>query len=752
MAFTSVLFSGQEYTAFPISAVVSNNGPATATSVTFTDVLAAGVTYVSATATQGTCSFAGGTITCNLGNLAVGQTITVSAIIVPTSTSAFSNTVTVASTTPDGNSANNAATFTRTPTYSPFFSHLTPGSVLVGSPDTALTLVGFGFTPSTVVTYGGVTYPATFNPNWNPSDCPFQTGGFSYYCTALTITVPAGQLTAVATVQVGIGGVTLPFYITNPPVVIGPVTHFVLGGLPNPDPANSQQLLGVAAEDANGNVVQSYTGTVNLTTTDPAATVFTAGGGSATLVFTNTQAGQYTTVVTLQTFGTQSITATDASNPNIKGTLSGIVVSNGPAANLALTGSPQATPPGQAFAAPLSVTVTDAYGNLVPNQMVTFTAPTSGASAVLSSGTATTNNLGVASITATANAVSGPYAVGVTFGTQTVAGDNADVFLLNNGSGLATLTATSGTPQSTFLGTLFANPLKATLLDGLGKPIAGTTVYFNSANVIVVTPAAITNASGVASTAANAALNGAAGTFPVTASAGGLSAAFTLTQVAGEPVVITITGGSPQTTAIGTPFDTPLAVNVADGYGKPRSGVVVTFIPPSPGASATLSAGTVSTNSLGNASLNATANNTQGTYNVTASVGGVTVDFVLTNGPPQGNGPPASLAASAGTPQSSAVNTAFATPLKALVKDASGSPLSGASVTFSAPTSGASGTFTGSATVISDGQGNRHGAGIHREHDDRNVSGDRQDGPTEHHVQFDQYGRRLCRFGSLCGQ
>jgi subtilisin-like proprotein convertase family protein len=48
-----------------------------------------------------------------------------------------------------------------------------------------------------------------------------------------------------------------------------------------------------------------------------------------------------------------------------------------------------------------------------------------------------------------------------------------------------------------------------------------------------------------------------------------------------------------------------------------------------------------------------------------------------------------------GSGQSTGIATNFATPLKALVKDASGNALAGASVTFTAPASGASGTFAG---------------------------------------------------------
>jgi hypothetical protein len=697
---------GAVYELYPVPSVVTNHGPIAATGVTWTDVLPAGVNYQSVTTTQGSCNFAAGAITCNLGTLPPGGTVEVTAGIVFTATGPYSNTVSVASSTPDGNAANNSATVSGTMVYDPYLASLSPPSVYAGSPNLPLTLVGAGFTPTSQVTFGGVTYPATFTPNWTASGC----GGTVAYCTALTITAPSSQLTTVANVPVtvvttgiGAGSQTLTFYVNAAPVVIGPVTHFVLSGIANPVASGSLQLLYITAEDANGNTVPSYLGTVNLTSSDPAPTVFTAGGGTASVTFTANERGVADTITALQTVGTQSITATDASNPTIKGTLSGIVVSNGPASNLALTGTPQATPPGHPFALPLSVTVTDEYGNPVPNQLVTFTAPATGASAVLSSKMATTNSLGVASITASANGTAGAYEVGVTFG-QGIAGggDNADVFLLTNGTGLATLTATAGTPQTTFTGQLFKNSLQATLVDGLGNPISGATVYFTSGSVnganAIVTASAVTNASGVATSTANAPLNANPGTFPVTASVGGLAATFTLTELTPQPVVMTITGGSPQSTTVGTAFAKPLAVHVADGFGTARPGVVVTYIPPTAGATAAISAGTASTDSSGNASLTAAANSTLGTYNVMASVGGVSVNFVLTNGP-TGTGPPASIATTTGTPQSQSVGKAFLTAMQVVVKDGQGNPLGGTSVTFSAPLTGASGTFANSATV-----------------------------------------------------
>ena len=68
----------------------------------------------------------------------------------------------------------------------------------------------------------------------------------------------------------------------------------------------------------------------------------------------------------------------------------------------------------------------------------------------------------------------------------------------------------------------------------------------------------------------------------------------------------------------------------------------------------------------------------------------------------------ASISATAGTPQSATVGNAFGQQLQATVRDAGNSPISGAGVTFTAPASGASGTFsngTTTASVITDGSG-----------------------------------------------
>ncbi|NIV35348.1 MAG: DUF11 domain-containing protein, partial [Anaerolineae bacterium] len=74
---------------------VTNNGLSDATDVALTDTLPAGVTFVSATPSQGACSETGGTVTCNLGNLASGATTTVTLVVTPTAEGTITNKASV---------------------------------------------------------------------------------------------------------------------------------------------------------------------------------------------------------------------------------------------------------------------------------------------------------------------------------------------------------------------------------------------------------------------------------------------------------------------------------------------------------------------------------------------------------------------------------------------------------------------------------------------------------------------------------
>ena len=281
----------------------------------------------------------------------------------------------------------------------------------------------------------------------------------------------------------------------------------------------------------------------------------------------------------------------------------------------------------------------------------------------------------------------------------------------SGGTAPPTISATAGTPQNATVNTTFTTAMQATVKDADNNPVSGVAVTFAApasgasgtfaGGVKTVT----TNSSGVAIAPAFTA-NGTPGTYTVTASMSGVAtpASFSLTNTL-PAASIAATAGTPQSATISTAFLTALQATVKDANSNPVSGVSVTFAAPATGASGTFSgSATVATNASGIAiAPTFTANTIAGAYTVTATVSGVATpaSFSLTNNP----GPAASVAATAGTPQSASIGLAFVTALQATVKDASNNPVSGVTVTFAAPGTGASGTFTGSATVATNASG-----------------------------------------------
>ncbi|MDT0187071.1 hypothetical protein Q9S36_43490 [Microbacterium sp. ARD31] len=132
--------------------VVTNNGPSTARSVKVTDPVPAPLTYVGATTDRGTCAAAGdpATVTCDVGDLAVGAsaTVTVQAQTPADGTArGTSNTATVTSPTNDPVPGNNSAT------------HVLPTA---SQADLSLTKTA---TPNPVVAGGTVTWRLTARNN-----------------------------------------------------------------------------------------------------------------------------------------------------------------------------------------------------------------------------------------------------------------------------------------------------------------------------------------------------------------------------------------------------------------------------------------------------------------------------------------------------------------------------------------------------------------------------------------------------------
>ena len=280
---------------------------------------------------------------------------------------------------------------------------------------------------------------------------------------------------------------------------------------------------------------------------------------------------------------------------------------------------------------------------------------------------------------------------------------------------VVSITATSGTPQSHAINAAFGTALVAMVTTN-GGPTSGLTVTFTAPasgpsgtfSVSASTTAnAITDVNGVATSPAFVA-NGMAGAYTVMAAVPGVPtpASFSLTNTAGAPAAITATSGTPQSASINATFPAPLVVTVVDSGQNLISGATVTFTAESTGASGTFAdSGTNVTTAISNASGVATsaaftANGTAGADTVTATVAGVSTpaSFILTNAP----GPPATITATSGTPQTAQTGAPFVQPLVATVLDSSSNPVSGVAVTFTAPSTGASGTFANGTSTETD--------------------------------------------------
>jgi predicted RNA methylase len=305
------------------SITVTNNGPDAAQSVAVTDGLPAGVTFVSATASTGSCSGTT-TVTCNLGTFANAATATITIVVTPTAAGTLTNTANVTSTTPDPVTANNSATTSTTVTGSSapatHFSVTAPASATAGTAfNVTVTALTASNTTATGYT-GTVHFTSTDAQAVLPADSTLTNGTGMFAVTLKT--AGAQMIIATDTMTATITGTSGTITVASTAA-----THFSVTS-PASATAGTAFNVTVTALTASNTTATGYTGTVHFTSTDaqavlPADSTLTNGTGMF--------------AVTLKTAGAQMVIATDTVTATITGSATATVTTTATLKSIAVT-------------------------------------------------------------------------------------------------------------------------------------------------------------------------------------------------------------------------------------------------------------------------------------------------------------------------------------------------------------------------------------------------------------------------------
>ena len=223
------------------------------------------------------------------------------------------------------------------------------------------------------------------------------------------------------------------------------------------------------------------------------------------------------------------------------------------------SGTPQYAFTGTAFAQPLKVTVTPNYASdPINGGIITFTAPISGASAMLSATTVTIAS-GSVSVTATANTTAGNYAV-----TATAAGVLAPAFFSLYNLTPSLLVNTTSDPSTPSIGLISLREAIA-----YADSLAGVQTVAFSSTVFGTTAQTITLTGGALNLTKNAGVSGSvtilgAGANLLSISGNNVSRVFTLYGGGATLQSLTITGGNAFITAGGGLFSSGGSMTLAN--------------------------------------------------------------------------------------------------------------------------------------------------------------------------------------------
>ena len=276
----------------------------------------------------------------------------------------------------------------------------------------------------------------------------------------------------------------------------------------------------------------------------------------------------------------------------------------------------------------LTATPKDANGNPLTGRAITWQSSDNTIASVNSSGLVTGVGAGgPVTITATSEGQSGTATVNVT---------------------LAPVASVSVTPSSANVAITGTVQLTATPKDANGNPLTGRAISWSSSDNTIATVSSSGLVTGVA-----------AGTVTITATSEGKSGTASIT-VAGAPVAtVTVTPASASVQAGQT---VQLTATLKDASGNILTGRVVTWSSSNTTAASVNSAGLVTANAAGSATITATSEGKTGTSTITVT--------------------PVPVASVTVAPATTSVATGGTVQLTATPKDANGNPLSGRVITW----------------------------------------------------------------------
>ncbi|HEY2805839.1 MAG TPA: Ig-like domain-containing protein [Gemmatimonadales bacterium] len=452
----------------------------------------------------------------------------------------------------------------------------------------------------------------------------------------------------------------------------------------------------VAAQDAAGNTLASFGGTVAIAISNNPSGGTLSGTASAAA-----SAG-------VATFAGLSIDKSGAGYTLIatSGTLTSIsnafTVSAASATTLVFTALPTSATAGAAFSPVVQVTVRDGLGNVATgfNGTVTMALGSGPSGGALVGTTSVTAVAGVATFTGLSLSKSGSgYTLTASAGGVT--GATSSSFAVS-AAGASRLSLTNALPGSGASGVALGTQPVLQIQDAFGNPVAQSGVVVTASIASgpagsVAGASATTDNAGVA-TFSGLAINGPSGGYTLSFAANSLTSVTsgTITLGAGAPVSLIFATAPSSGAQSGVAFATQPRLQIADAAGNAVSqvGATVTAALAAPAGTATLGGTlTATTGSTGLAIFtNLSISGPSGAYQIVFTSGSLTgaTSGTITIG----SGVPATIALVTGSGQSAVAGTAVAAGPTVLVTDGSNNPVQGVSVTFAVTGGGGSVTPT----------------------------------------------------------